>query len=166
MINIVKIISSEEDSLKRRILKFLRLGKSDVQTAYEAMPYGVDSVPIKDLKAVYSKTGTNGETVLVGYINVNQIAKPGEHRIYATDENGNEQLFLYLKNDGTAEFGGNVDNMVRYIPLDVAMANLASFLNVEYGKIAAGIAAAGGTYTPGTANIDISGSKIDEIETL
>ena len=69
MLNVVKIISSEIEK-KRRFLKFLRFGKSDIQTAYEAMPPGVDAVPYKDMAAIYGKTASNGKTVIIGYINV------------------------------------------------------------------------------------------------
>ena len=62
MLNVVKIISSSIEG-GRRFLKFLRLGRSDVQTAYEAMPSGVDSVPIEGMKAIFAKTASNGKTM-------------------------------------------------------------------------------------------------------
>ena len=59
--NLVKVISSEIDNTKRRIVKFLRYGKSDVQTSFEAMPFGIDSSPTKDMIAIYAPTGENGK---------------------------------------------------------------------------------------------------------
>ncbi len=67
--DLVKIISTEIDNLKRRVVKFFRMGKSDVRTSLEANAYGIDSNPIKDMIAIYSDTSLNGKTVILGYIN-------------------------------------------------------------------------------------------------
>jgi len=177
MLNLVKTISSEIDSLKRRIVKVLRLGQNDVQTSLEAGPFGVDSNPIPDLIAIYAPTEEKGKTVIIGYINRNQIADVGEHRIFSTDAAGDVVMFLHLKNDGIAEFGGNADFMVRYNELETAFNSLKSSTNdmiTEWNTFAA-------AYIPGSptvqgfpatvstvtaASADITPAKIDEIKTL
>lgn len=123
MLNVVKILESTLDA-GRRTLKFLRFGKNDVQTSLEAMPFGDDSQPVKNMKAIYGKTSDNGKTVIIGYINEEQIADTGEKRIYSTNSSGNPVMYLHLKNDGTAEFNGNADNMVRYSKLELAFNTL------------------------------------------
>ena len=66
-----------------------------MQTSIEAMPYGVDSNPIKDMVAVYSETTGKGETVIIGYLNKNLKAEVGEFRTFSTDSNGGRKV-LYL----------------------------------------------------------------------
>lgn len=164
--NFVTIISTTLDSLNRRLIKFRRLGKKDIQECLQAAPYGVDANPIAEVIAIYSPTLQNGKPVILTYLNKNQIAEPGEHRIFSTDSNGDVVMALHLKNDGTVEFGGDADNMIRFIPLNTALNSQASSINVELVKIAAAInAIVPGSYTPSTISIDISGSKIDEIKT-
>ena len=58
MMYLVKIITSSVDDLARRLVKFYRLGLRDVQTSLTVAPYGDDSVPVKDMIAVYSETST------------------------------------------------------------------------------------------------------------
>lgn len=175
MLNFVKVISSEKDSLARRVIKFLRFGNSDVQTSIEAAPHGFDSVPFKDLVAVYGKTSSTGKTVIVGYLNKDRLADVGENRIFSTDAQGQLQTYIWLKNDGTMEIGGDTDNMVRFSELETAFNTLRddfnSFVSTTYGTHTHVSATPGSPTavpvplgTPSTA--DISGAKIDEIKTL
>jgi hypothetical protein len=165
--NVVKVISTAIDSYQRRVVKFLRMGKYDVQTAVEASPYGIDSNPIKDMEAIYAQTDGRGDQVIIGYINKNKVANAGELRIYSTDLSGVEKFYVYLKNNGTLEMGGVADNAVRYSPLNTAIQQQKTDINTELGKIASAInAIVPGSYTPALISINISGSKINEIKTL
>lgn len=155
MIKLVKILSTSVDVLKRRVVKILRMGKSDIQTSFDVSPYGVDSNPIKDMIAVHAETGEKGKTVIVGYINKNAIADVGELRLFSTDNLGVEKTYFWLKNNGDIEVGGASDNMVRYSALEVAFNTLLADLNST--RAALGL-------PPSTANI--SGAKINEIKTL
>lgn len=162
---LVKIDSSTINSLKQRLVKVLRLGKSDVQTPREVAPFGVDAPAPKGWVGLFAETGIKGKPVLIGYINTNQQANPGEVRLYSVDSNGDEKTYFYLKSNGTIEVAGNADNLVRYAPLNQAISNFETFLQTELGKIQTGIATAGGSYTPGTVSIDISDAKINELKT-
>ena len=51
-----------------RILKVFQFG---AKTARESMPFGIDSVPLSDMIAIFGSTSENGDNVIVGYINVN-----------------------------------------------------------------------------------------------
>lgn len=173
--NLVKINSSDFDSVKRRILKFLRLGKSDVQTSMEAGPYGMDSNPVKDMIAVYAPTGEKGKTVIIGYLNKNQLAEVGEMRTYSTDSNGALKFYIWQKNDGTCEIGGDDDNMVRYSKLEEAFNELKTDFNnlvTVYNShthtgVTAGPGSTGTTPAAGqSSSADITPAKIDEIKTL
>lgn len=155
MIKLVKILSTSVDVLKRRVVKILRMGKSDIQTSFDATPYGVDSNPIKDMISVHAETGEKGKTVIVGYINKNAIADVGELRLFSTDSLGAEKKYIWLKNDDTIEIGGNSDNMVRYSVLETAFNTLLADLNSARAAL---------SLPPSTANI--SGAKINEIKTL
>lgn len=149
-----------------RMIKIIRMGDADVQTADEASPAGMDSCPISDMVAVFSETSVKGEPVIVGYLNKNQLAKEGEVRFYSTDTNGGQKFYTWLKNDGTYEIGGNDHNLVRFTPLNQGLQSLVDFINMQLPMIAAGISTGGGSYTPGTAELNIDASKIDEIKTL
>ena len=176
MNSISKVISTQEDSEIRRLVKVLGLGSDDVQEVLQVAPYGDDSNPIKDMIAVYSQTNDSGESVIIGYVNKNQIADVGEKRIFSTDADGNVVMALHLKNDGTAEFGGNADNLVRYIQTAASINELKSDLNSlknvfsawvtvpSDGGAALKLALAAYFATPIAQ--DISGAKIDEIKTL
>ncbi len=165
MIYLTKVFSSSLDKISRRVVKFLRNGKSDVQTAEESGPYGVDSNPIRHMIAIYAKTEQAGQNVLIGYINKNQLAEQGEIRIYSTDSDGGLKTYVWCKNNGDILLGGDADNAVRFNPLKQEMTNLQNFINQQLLLIATGIAAGGGSYSPGTLTIDISNSKADKIKT-
>lgn len=173
--NIVKVISTKIVSNKR-LIKFLRFGKSDVQENNEVGPFGFDSNPIKDMAAVYAKTSQNGESVIIGYINKNQISDIGESRIFSTDAEGLLKFYLHLKNDGTAEFGGDTDFMVRFSKLEEAFDEIKMDLNNVINVFNAHThptAPTGPISIPTGAGIplqpsvaDISPAKIEEIKTL
>lgn len=172
MLNFSKVISTSVDSISRRLIKVLRKGLSDIQTPIQIGPYGVDSNPVKDMVAVYGPTQQKGENVIIGYLNINQLADIGEYRNFSTDENGNLAFYTWLKNDGTMEIGGNSDFMVRYSELKTGFDQLKSDLNtfITLYNAHVHVTPAGPSSptvslaTPSTA--DISGAKIQEIKTL
>lgn len=175
--NFVKVNTTFVDNLTRRVVKFLRLGKNDVQTSLQAGPYGSDTNPIKDMVAVYAPTLEKGKTVIVGYINKNQLAGPGEHRIYSTDEDGEMQTYIWLKADGTMQIGGDTDNMVRFSELKTGFDQLKADLNdliTKYNAhvhtgVTTGNASSGApppTSLGTSSNANINDAKINEIKTL
>jgi len=169
--NVTKTIST---SIKNavRFVKFLRMGKSDVQECRQASPFGVDSAPIEGMAAIYAKTSEVGKPVIIGYVNKNQIAEVGEYRTFSTDSDGGVQFYIHLKNDGTAEIGGNTKNMVRFQELETGFNNLVTDFNTLVALYNSHIhPSSSGTTSPtatqGTSSTaDISGSKINEIKTL
>ena len=176
--NFVKIIETSIDSIGRRLPKFLRLGKSDVQECFQVSSFGDDSNPIKDMVAVYGQTSEIGKNVIIGYINKNQISEPGEKRIFSTNQNGEVVFFFHMKNDGTAELNGTGDNLVRFSQLESGFNELKGDLNDMISKWNSFVTSyvpgspstvglpptlAGQNVTASTANI--SGSKIDKIKT-
>ena len=173
---IVKIISSVVNN-GQRMVKFFQFGKSDVREKVEVAPYGVDSAPIKDIRGVSTTTSRIGQQIVFGYINSQQVSNPGEFRTYATDSDGNQVFYTYMKNDGTYEVGGNSDFMVRYSGLETAhnqlRDDLNSFINIWNAFAAAyipgGPSVVGQPATAGTAtqsSSDITPAKIEEIKTI
>jgi hypothetical protein len=165
MINISKVISFSFDSLKRQLVKVYRLGKDDVQEAIQGTPFGIDSSPVKDMQAIFMQTGEKGKTVIVGYLNRNHISEKGETRIYSTNDTGVVQIFLHLKNDGTAEFGGDTDNLVRFSKLEEGFNQLKSDFNAFLTHVHGG---SGSPPAPPAipSMASIADAKIDEIKTL
>jgi len=143
--NLVKIISTQIKN-GERLVKFLRFGKNDVQECQQGSSFGDDSNAPKDIIAIYSQTGEIGSPVVIGYINKNQLAGVGEKRIYSLKSNGDLSQYVWLKNDGTAEFGGNTDNFVRYSKLEDAFNRLKTDHNELVAKWNAFVSA----YAPGS----------------
>lgn len=173
--NFVKVDSTTIDDIKRRVIKFLRLGKSDIQTAFLASPFGVDGVPLKDWIAVYAPTGEKGKATIVGFLNKNQKAAAGEVRLYSVDSNGEEKFYTWLKANGTMELGGTADNAVRYSKLEEAFNELKQDFNTlvntynghTHTGVTPGPGSTGTTPAAGSASsADISPAKINEIKTL
>lgn len=167
--------STFTDKLKRLVVKVLRFGGKDIQTAEQAAPYGIDSNPIKGMTAIYVEGDRKGNKKIIGYLNTNVIAQPGEVRMYSTDDNGAEQTYMYLLKDGTIEIGGDDDNMVRYSKLEQAFNqlqadhdNLVTLFNAHvHAGVTPGSGSTGTTATPGQpSTADIVPAKIVSIKTL
>jgi hypothetical protein len=173
MIQLVKIISTTIDSANRRLVKFFRFGKDDVQEVLSASCVGDDSPPIENLRGIYVQTSQVGTPVLVGYINDNQLAQPGEKRIFATDQNGNAILHFYMKSDSTIELGGTGNYAVKFNELKTEFNELKgkfnSFVN-SYNLHVHPVSGAStlvttSLATSSTANIDnAKNSKIQTIQ--
>lgn len=148
----------------KRALKVFEFG---AKTADVVSDFGDDSSPLKDMIAIYGTTSESGDNIIIGYLNSNQISKPGEKRIFSLKEDGSLSFAIYLKNDGTCNIGGETDNMVRYAALNTAIQQQNTDINAELIKIQTAInALAPGAYTPTPINIDLSLAKINEIKTL
>lgn len=165
MENKIAAVTSSEIKNGVRFIKVTVMGKDDVQNIKQLVPYGFDSAPIADDRAMHMETLQFGENFIAGYVGKNQEAKPGESRMFSTDVDGNLQTFIFLKDDGTIEIGGDADNMIRYAPFNSELQNFKNQIQAELALISAGIAAAGGSYTPGILTLDLSASKIDEVKT-
>ncbi len=177
MINLIKVISTELKELNQRHIKSLGFGKNDIRTAIQAAPYGVDSNPVKDMIAVYARTSEKGDTVVIGYLNKDQLADVGETRLYSTDANGALKIFLWLKNDGTMQLGGDTKNLTRFQELESGFNQLKSDHNDLVNAFNAHMHPTAGTGppsvpTPGSgipampSTASIADAKIEEIKTL
>jgi hypothetical protein len=170
MINLVKYYSSLIQQTGHRIVKAFGYG---AVTADIAMPFGEDSCPVKGMDAIYATTDSDEQPVIIGYINTNQIAGPGEKRQFslkAITVGGKITyqiaFYTHLKNDGTYEIGGNTKHMVRYEDLNLGLIETKNDINAELVKIQTAISSLGGTYLRSNVDMDISAAKIDEIKTL
>jgi hypothetical protein len=147
------------------IVKILASGSSDIKTVYNLLPFGIDSNPTKDYRAIYGNTDVKGENILFGVINKNVLTNVGEVRLHAENTSGNEVFFIHLKNDGNCEMNGNIDNFVRYQKLEDGLSNMVTNINTELLKIQTAISTLGGSYVKSDITLDISDSKIDNIKT-
>lgn len=147
-----------------RLCKIFVRSRGDVHTDKYTAPHGDDSCPVAGADVIHGQTVAN-EKVILGVVNLHQKALPGEKRIFATDAAGNLVFDLYIRNDGTCEFGGIGDNLVKYTPLDTGLQNWKTAINLELTKIQAAIAALGGTYAKLDTTVDVTGAKIDNIKT-
>lgn len=161
---VAKVNSALIENTFRIIKSFVR-GFRDVKTSFQISTWGDDSQPVKNADAIIADTANDETTVIIGYVTKNAKSNTGEKRIFATDENGNEVIDIYLKNDGTVEIAGNGDNMIRYKPLSDELYDFREDVQTELTKIQAALASVGGTYTPAILDLDISASKIDNVKT-
>lgn len=145
-----------------RNIKVLQFGP---KTAIQSGPFGEDSNPLKDMSAIFADTSENGEPVIVGYVNKNQIAAIGEKRMFSLKEDGSISSFLWLKNNEEIHINGDTDFFVKFNPLNSSVTQLENDINAELTKIAQAISTLGGSYVVQPINADISQSKTEKIKT-
>ena len=147
----------------KRFLKVLQFG---AKTAKESYPFGFDSAPLEDYTAIYADTSNKGESVIIGYINRNQVAKLGEARMYALGSSGELLGYVYARDNGVTEINGGEFSAVRFQNLKNAIYDKDQDINIELQKIAVAIVSLGGSYTPGSifTNLDSSESSTVKIK--
>ena len=159
-------LSKIRSSIIKAGLRILKIEQYGPKTVQEVSSFGDDGNPVENMTAIYADTAENGEPVILGYINENQLAGIGEKRLYSLDENSNISFYIWLKNNGTFEIGGTADNAVRYKKLDDSLQAQKTAINTELTKIAAAIAGLGWAYAVTPITIDTSAAKINEVKTL
>ena len=169
---VVKVISTSFNEIGQLLTKLLKSGRSDVQDIITASIPGVDSLPVKDDVALYEVTDVNGENFVIGFLIKDRKAKPGEVRLFSRNEQGVEQIYAWLKDNGEIHFGGDTGNLTRYQELETAFDQLKSDFNTLvnaynthiHGTPSGSSTTPSVTASPSTA--DITGAKIDELKTL
>jgi hypothetical protein len=162
-----KVLQSAINNTVRKVQILLFQRARDVQ---QSLPYGIDSVPVKDMVAVYSNTGEMGQSVIIGYLYKGAIAEVGSVRLYS--ENG----YVHLRANGNLELLGTAKHMVRYEELETgfnslkqSVTDLTILFNAHVHNIVAPTPATPVTpplapAIPPTATI--TAAKINEIKTL
>lgn len=112
-----------------RLIKAFVRSRRDAYLNNECAPWGIDSHGLDGTDVVQCPTGNDETTLVLGYIQRNRKARPGEARIFATNGNGEVVIDAWFKNDGTAEIGGEDDNFVRYSELEKAFNELNEKFN-------------------------------------
>ena len=169
---VVSVISTRFNDLGQMLTKLLKSGRNDVQEVITASVPGVDSVPTKDTRALYETTDISGENFVIGFLVKDRKAKEGEIRLFATDAQTAEQIYLWLKNNGEIHFGGNAGNLTRYQELETAFNELKSKVNALITNYnthihATPAGASSAITTPAQqSTADITGAKINQLKTL
>ena len=125
-----KIISTALQS-SRLYIKILGLGKSDIKTPDNCLPFGIDNQPTnnQNYKCIYSETSIAGQNVVIGMINMKAIADIGELHLYSEQTNGTESFRIKLRNNGKCEIGGNTNFAVKYNELKTQYQALQKTVN-------------------------------------
>lgn len=179
MIGVSKVISTSLDAAKRLVVKILYQGKltngqGDVRTPIEASPFGVDSNPTEGKIAIYAQSPQKGKYYIIGYLNTDRKALVGETRLFSTSASGDLEMYLWLRNNGFMEIGGDQNHMTRYEGLETAFnqlkANFNTFVSV-YNAHTHIVTSPGNPTGPAvaqgaTSSADISNAKITEIKTI
>lgn len=164
MNNFLTTIKSSSLAKKMRIIIGVLMSPTDSKQAQEIAPYGYDAAPVAGLTALYLQTSKRSQPVFAGYVNTNQLAVPGEVRIFATDENGNEKCRIWQHSSGKIEIGGtgaagsNVNHLTQFETLNTSLAAWKSELDLQLTAIGA---AAGSPYTAPT--LDISSAETSKL---
>ena len=145
----------------QRILKVMQYGP---KTANECGPFGLDSSPLENYTAIYAETANAGESLIIGYIQKNQIAQQGEARLFSLDSNGLLKAEIFCKADGNIILNGGVNSSVRYEPLNTELQKLKSDINTELLKLQTAVTTLGGTYANAPLNLDLTTAKSDTIK--
>ena len=146
--------TSTEDGM--RMIKVDQFGAKE---PYECAPFGFDSNPVKDMTAVYADTSENGEPIIIGYVNENQLSDIGELRLYNSNKG-----YVWLRKDDTIELNGDSRTIVAFIDLKTELENTINKLNVELTKIQTSIVALGGTYPKVDVDINIDSSEVKDVK--
>ena len=141
----------------KRIIKAFTIGGA--ATAKQVYPFGFDSQPLEGVTAIYSDTSNKDESIIIGYINKNQLAEVGASRMYALGESGEVSGFVFVRASGVLELNGSDFSAVRYENLKAKIDLLQTQINSQWPLIAAGIATGGGNYTPTSVNVDFSNTQ-------
>ena len=160
MLTFSKLKSSSIEQGKR-ILKVLQFG---AKTAKECGPFGFDSSAPENWTAIYSDTSNKDESIIIGYINKNQVAAIGESRLYALGSSGEVVGYVYARASGVLELNGSEFSGVRFQNLVQAINAQNSLINAELTKIAVAIGALGGAYAPGTISTNMTSSESPTIK--
>lgn len=160
MLTLSKLKSSSIEQGKR-ILKVFQFG---AKTAKESSPFGFDSAAPENWTAIYGETSNKGESVIIGYINKNQLAEVGSSRMYALDSSGEVVGYVYAKASGVLELNGSAYSGVRFQPLKSAIDAKDLQVAGELTKIAASIASLGGTYAPGPISTNMTSAESQTVK--
>ena len=140
-------------------MRMIKVDQFGAKEPYECSPYGFDSNPVKDMTAVYADTSENGEPIIIGYVNENQLADVGELRLYNSNKG-----YIWLKKDDTIELNGNSRTIVAFINLKTELENTINKLNVELTKIQTAITALGGSYVQVNVEVNIDSSEVKDVK--
>jgi len=160
MISLGKYFSSVIEQGKR-ILKVSQFG---TKTAKESYPFGFDSQPLQGMTAIYAETSNADESVIIGYINKNQLVGPGESRMFSVDDSGAVVAYVRCDSAGRISLSGNAFSSVRFENLQSALNSQNNLINAELSKIAVSIGALGGSYIVAPVTIDISSSQSSDVK--
>ena len=137
MLTFSKLKSSTIEQGKR-ILKVFQFG---AKTAKESSPFGFDSSAPENWTAIFGETSNKGESVIIGYINKNQLAEVGSSRMYALGSSGEVVGYVHSRASGVLELNGSTFSGVRFQNLRAATDQADALRNAEFAKIAVSIAA-------------------------
>lgn len=175
MLSVVEVLSASFDSGKRRLIKLLRMGREDIQECVQSSPAGVDSSPVKNMRAIYGSTTERGKNYVIGYLQKEQLAESGETRIFSVNDSGELKAWMWFKKDGTIEVLGDDDNLVKYSQTEASINELKDSLTElkqiftswtpvpNDGGAALKTSVSGWSSTPLIE--DITGAKFDEVKT-
>lgn len=175
MLSVVEVLSASFDSGKRRLIKLLRMGREDIQECVQSSPAGVDSSPVKNMRAIYGSTTERGKNYVIGYLQKEQLAEPGETRFFSVNDSGELKAWMWLKKDGTIEILGVDDNLIKYAQTAATIKeiqdDIAALKEVFSTWVplptdgGAALKAAAATWFAQPLIEDISGAKFDEVKT-
>lgn len=153
--------------IKGRILeetyRILKVDQYGAKTADDASPFGVDANPIDGMTAVFAESDTNGNAVIIGYIDKNKLAEIGELRLYSLSGEDALAAYLWLKADGKIHFNADTNFLVHYNELKQLLEQMENQINTELGKIQIAIAALGGNYPKTNVMTTKDGIKCDDL---
>lgn len=155
MITLAKYKSTAIE-LGKRIIKVIQFGP---KTGKQISPFGFDSQPLENTTAIFTNTSNDDESLILGYINANQLAEAGESRMYALNGSKSVVGYVMCKASGITEINGNQYTAVRFSPLKTAIDAKDTLVQQELAKIATALAGVGGVYVPGTITTNLTNSE-------
>ena len=121
---VAKVLSSLINEFFSREIKVEEKFKYNLECELYGSP-GEDSTPLPDDQCLIVRRDESGQFVLVN----EPITNPGEKFLYSRNLAGLIQSKIYLKNNGTIEINGNLDNLVTFADLKTAFDSFITTYN-------------------------------------
>lgn len=104
-------------------------GENDRRKFYLISPFGIDSNPPENVKALTSDSKNKDDKFVVGFLNALKLdaLNPGEQIIFSTSSDGSGvEAFIKLLNTGVMSFNGDADFLAGYTKLKEGFDQLKS----------------------------------------
>lgn len=147
-------ISTNRDGDIDRLLLQVKFTDEDVRTVELFSQHGEDVNPSTGCRVITIDLTDSYEIAIAVSDDLTPEVDPGEKEIYSTNATGStKKAKIKWSGDGNIKINDGTESAISYLPLDTALQNLVTAINLE-------LQALGGA---GALTLDISGAESDTV---